>query len=345
MFNTTLSRLTTLTIGASLLATSALAEGDLYIYSWGEYTPPGLVDKFEKQFDVDVHIDTYDSMETMISKLRAGAGGYDIIVPGDGTMQILIAEDMVEPIDAFAMPNFSNVDERWREVYWDPKREYSAPWAWGSTAFVVDTDIVKGDYQTLAVLFDPAEEVKGKINMLRDLSDVINMALRYLDLPRCNKSPEDMKKVLALLETQKDWVKSFDSESKEPLVSGEAVVSMSWNGYAMRARDEKPSLAYVYPREGYTGWMDNLAVPKGAGNIDNAKAFINFVMDPENAAMITNYARYSNGIKGSDAFVDPELASAPEMTPPADAPAPEFVPTCSSESIELYDRVWTKLLN
>lgn len=340
-----LSRASALALGPAMLATTAAADGDLFIYSWGEYTPPDLVEKFETEFGVDVHIDTYDSMETMIAKLRAGAGGYDIIVPGDGTMQILIAEDMVEQIDVHAMPNFTHVDARWREVYWDPKREFSAPWAWGSTAFVVDTEVVTGDIDTLAVLFDPAENVKGKINMLRDLNDVINMALRYLDLPRCNDNPEDMKKVLALLETQKDWVKSFDSETKEPLVSGEAVVSMSWNGYAMRARDEKPSLRYIYPKEGFTGWMDNLAVPKDAQNIENAKAFINFVMAPENAAKITNYARYSNGIKGSEAFVDAELSDAPEMTPPADAPAPEFIPTCSPESTALYDRVWTKLLN
>ncbi|MGB3314665.1 MAG: extracellular solute-binding protein [Albidovulum sp.] len=332
-------------IALGLSAGATLAEGDLFIYTWGEYTPPDLVAKYEAEFGVTVHIDTYDSMETMLAKLRAGGGGYDIIVPGDATMQILIGEDMVEKIDVFAMPNFAHVDERWRAVYWDEKREYSAPWAWGSTSFVVDTDKVSGDYKTLATLFAPAEDVKGKINMLRDQADVINMALRYLDLPRCNESPEDMKKVLELLTAQKDWVKSYNSETKEPLVSGEAVVSMSWNGYAMRARDEKPSLEYVYPKEGYTGWMDNLAVPKGAPNLDNAKAFINFAMAPENAAMVTNYARYSNGIMGSEAFVEAELATAPEMTPPADAPAPEFIPVCSPASIELYDRVWTKLLN
>jgi spermidine/putrescine transport system substrate-binding protein len=260
-------------------------------------------------------------------------------------MQVLIAEGMVEKIDVFAMPNFANVDERWREVYWDPKREYSAPWAWGSTAFAVDTSVVRGDFSSLAVLFDPAEEVKGRINMLRDMNDVINMAERYLGIPRCSENPEEMKRVLELLETQKEWVKSYNSETKEILVSGEAVVSMSWNGYAMRARDEKPSIAYVYPKEGYTGWMDNLAVAKGAPNLENAKAFINFAMAPENAAMITNYARYSNGIRGSEAFVEPALAAAPEITPPADAPAPEFIPTCSPKATALIDKVWTKLMN
>ena len=91
--------------------------------------------------------------------------------------------------------------------------------------------------------------------------------------------------------------------------------------------------------------MDNVAVAKGAPNLDNAKAWVNFVMDPENAAMITNYARYSNGIKGSEAFIDPALAAAPEINPPADAPAPEFIPTCSPEATALIDKVWTKLMN
>jgi spermidine/putrescine transport system substrate-binding protein len=202
-----------------------------------------MVAKFVAGFGVKVHIDSYDSMETMIAKLRAGGGGYDIIVPGDATMQVLIAEGMVEKIDVFAMPHFANVDERWREVYWDPKREYSAPWAWGSTAFAVDTSVVTGDHSSLAVLFDPAEEVKGRINMLRDMTDVINMAERYLGVLRCSENPEERKRVLALSETQKEGVRSYDSETKEILVSGEAVVSMSWNGYAMRARDEKPSIA------------------------------------------------------------------------------------------------------
>ncbi|MGO4451986.1 extracellular solute-binding protein [Phyllobacterium sp. TAF24] len=334
-----------LTTAAIAWASPAFAAGDLFIYTYGEYTPPDLVAKFEKAFDVKVHVDTFDSMETMLAKLRAGAGGYDIVVAGDPNIQLMIGENMLEKIDVNAMPNYVNVDERWRNVYWDNGRHYSAPWAWGSTSFMVDSAVVKGDINTLGVLFNPPAEVKGRINMMRDVNEVINIALRYLNLPRCNENPEDMKKVLELLETQKQWVKSYNSEFKEPLVSGEAVASMAWNGYAMRARDEKPSLVYVYPKEGFTGWMDNLAVPKGAPDIENAKTFINFMMNPENAAMVSTYARYSNGIKGSEKFVDPKLATAPELAPPAGTPAPEFIPNCSPASTKLYDRVWTKLLN
>ncbi len=331
-------------VTATIQMSPALSAGKLNIYNWGEYTPPEMITKFEKTYDVKVSIDTYDSMETMLAKLKSGAGDYDIIVPGDGMVAILIREGLLHQIDTFKMDNYKNVAEKWRDVYWDKGRKYSAPWAWGSTSFVVDTNIVKGDYHTLKVLFDPDDTVKGKINMLRDVNDVINMGLRYLNLPRCNENPEDLKKLLALLLKQKDSLLSYNSETKELLVSGEATVSMSWNGYAMRSRKEKPSLAYVYPKEGFTGWMDNLAVPKGASNLKNAKLFVNFMMDPANAAMITTYANYSNGIMGSDAFYDPSLAAAPELNPPASAPAPEFVPDCGPKVTKLYDRVWTKLL-
>ncbi len=333
---------------AALLAGAAthpaFAAGDLFIYTWGEYTPPEMVAKFEKTYDVKVHIDTYDSMETMLAKLKSGAGGYDVIVPGHDTMTILVREGLLEPINVSQMENYKHVDETWRDVFWDPGRVYSAPWAWGSTGFVIDSAVVDGADHSLKTLFEPTDAVKGKINMLRDVNDVINMALRYLGKPRCNENPEDLKAVLDLLTTQKAFVKSYNSETKELLASGEAIVSMSWNGYAMRARDEKPTLEYIYPKEGYTGWMDNVAVPKGAKNLENGKLWVNFIMAPENAAMITNYARYSNGIKGSEAFVDKALAGAPELNPPADAPTPEFLTACSPAVTKLYDRVWTKLL-
>jgi spermidine/putrescine transport system substrate-binding protein len=112
----------------------------------------------------------------------------------------------------------------------------------------------------------------------------------------------------------------------------------------MRARLEKPSLEYAYPKEGFTGWMDNVVVLEGARNPENAKLFVNFMMLPEHAAMVSNFARYANGIKGSEKFMDAELLEAPEIVIPADAPDPEFVPPCEDQVIRLYDRIWTNLL-
>ena len=90
---------------------------------------------------------------------------------------------------------------------------------------------------------------------------------------------------------------------------------MIWNGFGMRARLEKPSLEYAYPKEGFTGWMDNIVVLKGAPNPENAKLFVNFMMEPEHAAMVSNFARYANGVLGLEKFMEPELLEAPEIDP------------------------------
>ena len=310
-----------------------------------DYLPQELIDKFAREHDVEVTMDTYDSNESLLARLKAGVTGYDVAVPGDYMVAILIEEGMLEKVQPNQMENFKHMKKEWIDVYWDPGREYSIPYQWGSTNFMVDTMVYDGDIDTLAILFDPPAEVRGKINMLKDVNDVLNAGLRYLGHPRCNDNPEQLKELNELLVKAKSHWLSFNSDgAKEVLVSGDAAVGQIWNGFGMRARAEKASLKYSYPREGFTGWMDNLVVLKGAPNLDNAKKFLNFMLEPENAATLTNFARYTAGVMGTEPFLEPELASAHELNPPSAAPAPEFVPPCPEKVIRIYDRIWTNLL-
>lgn len=280
----------------------------------------------------------------MVAKVRAGGTGYDIVVPSDYMVDIMIKEGLLAETKPNEMSNFGNIDPRWIDVYWDKGRNYTVPWQWGTTAFTVNTAVYDGDIDTLAILFDPPEVLKGRINMLTDMNEVINAGLRYLDLPRCNSNPEDLKKVNDLLQASKPNWRTFDYATIEKLTSGDVDVSQQWNGASMRAREQIPTMKYAYPKEGYTGWMDNVAVLKDAPNMDNAKAFQNFVMDPENAALISDFAKYANGIAGSEKFLDPAFAEAPEIKVPDSAPAPDFVPPCPQEVTQMYDKIWTNLL-
>lgn len=333
---------------AAVIATlpiAAQAEGQLSIYNWFDYMPQELIDKFTAETGIEVIYDTYDSNETMLARLKAGVTGYDVAMPGDYMVAIMIQEGMLAQIDAQTMPNGKNIDPQWVDVYWDPGRLYSIPYQWGTTSFSVDTAVYGGDVDSLALVFDPPAQLQGRINVLRDVNDVLNMGLRYLDLPRCNDDPAQLRALNDLLVAAKPHWISFNSDgAKEVLVSGDASVGMIWNGYGMRAREEKPSLTYAYPKQGFTAWMDNIVVLQGAPNLENAKTFVNFMMLPENAAMVSNYARYANGLLGTEAFLDPDLIAAPEFVPPSDAPAPEFVPPCSPDVVRLYDRIWTNLL-
>ena len=327
----------------ALAASAALAEGELNIYNWGNYTNPEMIEKFEKEYDVTVNLDGYDSNETMLAKVQAGNTGYDIVVPGDYMIKVMIEQGLLEEVKPNEMENFENVDPKWVDVWWDPGRNYSIPYQWGTTSFTVDTEVYDGDIDTLALMFDAPEELKGRINMLNDMNDVINAGLRYLGYGRCNGNEDEMREVMELLlKAKEDW-RTMDYSTIEKLTSGDVDLSQTWNGAAMRARAQRPTLKYAYPKEGFTGWMDNVAVLKDAPNLENAKLFINFMMEPENAAMTSNFARYANGITGSEEFMDAEMLEAPEIVMPEGAPTQDFVTPCSQEVVDLYNKVWTRL--
>lgn len=325
-------------------STENFENGELHIYNWGNYTNPELITKFQDTYKVKVTLDDYDSNETMLAKVKAGATGYDIVVPGDYMIAVMVKEGLLAETKPNQMENFKYVDKKWVDVYWDPGRNYSVPWQWGTTAFTVNTDVYKGDINTLALMFDPPAELQGRINMLPDMNDVFNAGLRYLGLPRCNKNPEDLKKLNELLTNAKKHWRTFAYETIEKLTSGDVDLSQQWNGASMRVRLQMPNMKYAYPKEGFTGWMDNVAVLKDAPNVENAKNFQNFVMDPQNAALISNFARYANGITGSEQYMDKEMVEAPEIVMPADAPAPDFVPPCDEETVKIYNNIWTELM-
>ena len=320
------------------------AAGKLSIYNWFDYMPQELLDKFSKEHDVEITVDTYDSNETLLARLKAGVTGYDLGVPSDYMVAILIQEGMLEKINANQFSNFGNMSAKWIDVYFDPGREYTVPYQWGTTGFVVDTAVYDGDIDTFAILFDPPDELKGKINMLKDVGEVINAGLRYLGFPRCNSDPEQLKQLNTMLQNAKQHWLSFNSDgAKEVLVSGDAAAGQNWNGFGMRARMERPTLKYAYPKEGLTMWMDNFVVFKDPPNLENAKKFMNFMLIPENAATLTNFARYTAGVDGTGPFLDADLKSAPEVNPP-DGVMMEFVPPCEDKVIRMYDRIWTNLL-
>jgi len=225
------------TSALALTASGALAEGKLNIYNWGNYTSPEMIEKFEAAYDIEVTLDGYDSNETMLAKVKEGGTGYDIVVPGDYMIAIMIEQGLLAQTNPHEMENFSNVDEKWVNVYWDEGRNYSIPYQWGTTSFNVDTEVFSGDINTLELIFNPPAELQGRINMLNDMNDVINAALRYKGYDRCNSNADQMREVLDLLVDAKQHWRTMDYGTIEKLTSGDVDLSQNWNGAAMRARN------------------------------------------------------------------------------------------------------------
>ncbi len=325
-------------------AGAAHAEGELYIYNWSDYTAPDMVEKFEAETGIDVIIDTYDSNETALAKLQSGATGYDVVVPSQHFVEIMIKEDLLQKVGVHQMENFKNVDERWAYPAWDPEQEYSAPWNWGSASFSYRADLYDGTGASLSEFFEPSEDVCGRLGVFEAPDEVINMANLYLGISYCSEDPAEMMQVQELLASQKPCVTTYSSEGlNDRLVNEDVIMSAHWNGYSKKGRETGSDIVYAYPEEGIVGWYDSIVVPVGASNVENAKIFMNFMMDPENAGMQSNFSNYANAIMGSQAFMKESLSTAPELNVPAEVPV-VFGMACSPAAQKLIDRVWTKVL-
>jgi len=329
----------------ALGATAAQAEGELVIYHWFEYIPQELLDKFAEEHDVEVTMDTYDSNESLLASLKAGAiGTYDVAVPGDYMVKIMANEGLLDTIEEGELENKGNIEEEWADPSFDPGRKHSIPYQWGSTSFMVNRDVYQGDINTTDILFNPPEELSGKINMLDSQGEVLAMASLHMGIPQCSTDREQLKALNAMLQEAKQHWASFNSDTaKEVLVSGDAAVGQIYDGFGAKAREEGANVEYAFPKEGYIVWMDNAVLLKDAPNRENALKFMDFLLEPENIAAVTNYARYSAGVDGVDPHLDTELATLPESNPPEDAGKTVFIEVCDQETQEVYDQIWTNL--
>ena len=324
---------------------SVHAAGELNIFNWGNYTSLEMIKKFETKYDIKVTITDYDSNDTALAKVRAGGHGYDIAVPSGNYLPVWIEEGLVLEARPDQMENFKNIDPVWIDVPYDPGRRFSVPWQWGTVGVVVNTKHYKGDINTWKIVLDPPAELKGKINIVPEMNDMIYAAVKYNGGAYCTGDKEVMKKVRdTLVAAKPNWM-SMEYSTIEPMVKGDMFATSDWNGSAFRQRLQNPDLKYGYPKEGTVIWQDTMVVLKDAKNVENAKLFMNFMMDPESAGMLSSFARYANGIKGSEAFMPADMKGAPELTLPDFLKGKtDFSVACPPAVQELYTRIWTDLL-
>lgn len=327
-----------------VLAGAARAEGQLNIYNWGNLTSPSVIKKFEKKFDVKVTLTDFDSSDTAIAKVRAGGHGFDMVVPSHDQLPIWIEEGLLLETDPYKMENFKHIAPEWANPDFDPGRKYSVPFDLGTAGVIVDTAVYKGDIDTWAIIFDTPPELQGKVNVIPELSGVIYAAIKYLGGEQCTTDIKLLSKVRDLLVKSKpNWV-SMQYDTIPQMDASDFAATNVWSGTALRIREAKSTARYGYPKEGFFYWSDNVVVLKDARNVENAKLFQNFIMDPQIAAELSEFHGANNGISGSLKFMPEFMQQSPEINVPEEVKARgEIQQMCSSEARELYAKIWTQI--
>lgn len=320
---------------------------ELNLYAWSDYVPQQMLDDFTSTYGIKVNYDTYSSNEEMLAKLQAGASGYDVVIPSDYTVAIMVSQDMLELLDMSQIPNFANVDKQFTNQYYDPGNKFSVPYQWGTTALAYDKAKVPSEPKSWADLWDPAYQ--NKLVLLDDSREVPGMALQVLGFDKNSKNPQELEQAKEKLIALKPNILLFNSDDPETaLITGEAWAGLVYNGNAALGHNENPDIEYICPTEGCGLWFDNLAIPKGAAHADAAMAFLNFVLDPKESILISKEFPYSNPnaaalayLKTSDPAAYDAYMAYPATNPPADFLSRAVLVRDVGDATALYDQLWT----
>jgi len=321
-------------------------EGELFVFNWGDYIDPDVLSDFERLTGVKVTVDTYDTNEQAIAKLQQGGIAYDIVVPTDYAVQILIGLGLLEPLDRSVVRAIEHLDPNNLNGPYDPGNRYSVPYFWGTSGYAYDTAVLGPDLASWEALFEPAEAARGKIVMHGYYRETIAAALLWLGYPLNETSDEALQRALEVLKAQKLFVLTYTSENNdELLIAGEAMIAHCWTGQAILAKRERPTIRYVIPKEGCAVWQDNLCVVKGAPHRYAAMVFIDYLCRPEIAARNATYVGYAspNRTAREQGLLDPDLVNDPaiyldDMT----WKRLQWFKDLGPDYVK-YDRIWTEL--
>lgn len=330
--------------GSSSGGSASGDNGTLNLFVWTEYLPDSVVEKFEKETGIKVNVSTYSSNEDMLAKVKSEtAGAYDVLNPSDYMVAQLISQGMLKELDFDKLPNFSHIGESYKNPAYDPGNVYSVPYMGGAGAIVVNTDKVDIEIDSYADLFDPSLE--GKLVVLDDFRAVIGMTSKALGYDMNEKDPDKLAAVADKLMELKKNVVLYDSDSpKSALISGDCAAGMIWSAEVAMAMEEVPSIEVVYPEEGPYLFFDNWVITKESPNYDNALKWINFVMEPENMAMILEEFPYLCANADAVELMGDEYINNKAKNPPTEAISKgSYVENLDSSTLDIYSEMWTKL--
>jgi spermidine/putrescine-binding protein len=324
-------------------------DGDLLLYNWSEYMDPDLLVAFGEEHGISATEDTFTSNEALIAQIRAGGADYDAIIPSDYMVEIMIEEGLLLELDHDAIPNRENVADEFTDPPYDPGLVYSMPYQWGTTGIGVDLEAVGDDPEpTWGWLFDPemAGELPGRISILDDPREGMAAALYYLGYDPNTQSEDELQEAADLIEQAGAWTVTYTSDQyNELLLTGEIVVGQGYSGTfldSIYGADDPDRYAYLIPEEGATIWTDNMAILADSDSPCTAHAFIDFILDAENGAQLTNWTFYASPNAAAEEFIDDEVTGDPAIYPEEDVRQNLYFLENTGDAEILYTDLFTR---
>jgi putrescine transport system substrate-binding protein len=348
---------------AALWTASAGAQGQIVnVYNWSDYIEPTVFEDFAKESGIKVRYDTFDSNDTLETKLLAGKSGYDVVVPTGFFLERQIKAGVFQKLDKSKLPNLVNV---WPEIaqrlaVHDPGNQYAVNYMWGTTGLGYNVkkarEILGADAKidSWDIVFKPEILAKFKscgVYMLDSSDDILPAALKYLGFDPNSRSEAELQKAGDLLIKVRPSVRKFhSSEYLNALASGEICFAVGFSGDVKQAQKRAAEakggveVAYAIPKEGAQLWFDNLAIPKDAKNVAQAHAFINYLQKPEVAAKNSNLISYANGNLASQKFIDKEVLDDRTIYPDETTMSRLYtIKVYDAATQRLMNRLWTRI--
>ncbi len=355
-----------LTAATAMVVISAVAaqaqEKVVNVYNWSDYIDESIVEDFTKQTGIKVVYDVFDSNEILETKLLAGGSGYDIVVPTGVFLARQIEAGVFQKLDKSKLPNLANMWDvvSTRTAKYDPGNEYSINYMWGTVGIGYNVKKVQEalgieKIDSWDVFFNPEKLAKLAdcgVYVLDSPSDIFPTTFKYLGMDPEATAAEDFAKAEEALMKVRPYIRKFhSSEYINALANGDICLAIGWSGDVFQARDRAAEadqgvvVDYVIPGEGAEMWFDQMAIPADAKNVEEAHAFLNYLMTPEVIAKATNYVYFANGNKASHQFVEKEILEDPAIYPDEAMLAKLFtISPYDPKTQRIVTRSWTKIV-
>ena len=316
----------------------------LDIYNWETYINPHILNAFEQQYDVSINYRTYTDDTDMLDDVRAGRENYDLVVPSDYLVAIMRREGLLYPLDKRNIPNFVNVDSEFTSPTYDPGNRYCAPYQWGTAGIGYDSTATEGEITGWEDFFD--QRYAGRIALMDDARSTLGVILLYLGYSPNTTDGEEVAAARNFLLDHADAIAAYAPDTgQDLLVADEVDLVFEWSGDILQVMGTHPEIRYVIPKEGSLIWTDNICIPATARHKELAEEFINYLLDPEVGASLSNYTHYSTPNRAALPLINAADRNNPALYPPAEIRSRLFFLVDVGETAnKLYEEAWQLVL-